>query len=269
MNVQSHHKTVSIDELTIDRRVQRYEGIDQRRVDKIARNFNPLALGTVTVSQRANGQLILLDGANRTAGARQAGYTGFINAEVITGLHIEQEAELFLLLNETRTPSAVSKFLVRVVMREPEAVEMDNIIQSHGWKVAAGSSKTNGAVSAVTAFERVYRNGGGTVSEGVHPDLLDRTFEILTAAWEHDAASVNGFLLLAVAQLLGRFGPSIDTKKLVAEMQDTRPGVLIGRAKNLRDAQGGTIPGALAKILAGLHDSRRRSNLLPEWVWIR
>ena len=32
--VTSHHKTVSLDDLVIDDRVQRTEGIDQRRVDR-------------------------------------------------------------------------------------------------------------------------------------------------------------------------------------------------------------------------------------------
>lgn len=39
--------------------------------------------------------------------------------------------------------------------------------------------------------------------------------------------------------------------------------------KVLRDVQGGTVPAALAKILAGMHNKKRRTNLLPEWVWIR
>lgn len=267
MSVTSHHKTISLDDLTVDPRVQRREGVDQRRVDKIAENFNPLALGTITLSQRPDGTLVLLDGWHRTSGARQAGYKQFVNAEVIVGLSLQQEAELFLLLNATKTPSALSKFLVRVVKGDEAAVEMNAIIESHGWRVKCMNGA--GCVTAVTAVERVYRNGGGTVPDGAHPELLGRVLEIVTAAWEHDQQAVEGHILLGLAQLIGRFGPSLDTKKIVAEMQDTRPGVLVGRAKVLRDAQGGTVPAALAKILAGLHNKKRRSNLLPEWVWIR
>ena len=267
MSVTSHHKTVSLDDISVDLRVQRVEGVDQRRVDKIAADFNPLALGTITLSQRSNGALICLDGRHRQAGARKAGYVGFINAEVISGLTIQQEAELFLLLNATKTPSAISKFLVRVVKGDPIAVEIDTIIKAHGWHAAAQVGP--GVITAVDALERVYVSGGGTVASSAHPELLDRTLEILTAAWERDQAAVQSSLLLAVAQLIGRFGHSLDTKKLVTEMQSTRPGVLVGKGKNLRDLQGGTVPAALAKILAGMHNKKRRTNLLPEWVWIR
>ena len=81
--------------------------------------------------------------------------------------------------------------------------------------------------------------------------------------------STNGHILLAVAQLYGRFEAGVDTKKLVTEMAQTRPDVLIGKARALNAVQGGTVPAAMAKILAGMHNSRRRTNLLPEWVWIR
>jgi len=56
---------------------------------------------------------------------------------------------------------------------------------------------------------------------------------------------------------------------LVSEMQATRPGIVIGKAKALRDSQGGTLPAAAAKVLVGMHNRKRRTNLLPDWVWIR
>jgi len=267
VNTNSHHKSVSLDDLTIDKRVQRVEGADQRRIDKMAETFNPLALGTITVWEREDGKLVVLDGMHRCGAARQAGHGGLIDAIVITGITVQQAAELFLLLNATKTPSAITKFLVRVVQQELAAVAMNDVITSHGWRVRPASGAGN--LTAVTAIERVFRNAGGTVAEGEHIDILDRTLEIVTAAWEHDQGAVDSHILLAVAQLIGRFGASIDTKKLVAEMQDTRPGVLVGRAKVLRDAQGGTVPAALAKVLASMHNKKRRTNLLPEWVWIR
>lgn len=267
MNAIAIHKTVSLDRLSVDPKVQRSEGVDRRRIGQMAANFNPLALGTITVSLRPDGAHVILDGMHRVAAARQAGHKDLINAEVISGLTIEQEAELFLLLNATKTPTAISKFHVRVVMGEPAAVEMDRIIRSHGWRVRPSSS--DGTLTAVDAIERIYTKGGGTKATGAHGDLFDRTLEIITAAWGHDTQAANGHVLTAIAQLIGRFGASVDTKKLVSEMQDTRPGILIGRAKTLRDAQGGSVPAALAKILAGMHNKKRRSNLLPEWVWIR
>lgn len=49
------------------------------------------------------------------------------------------------------------------------------------------------------------------------------------------------------------------------EILDERP-VMISRADKIT---GGTVPAALAKRLVALHNSRKRVDLLPEWVWVR
>jgi len=260
-------RKVAIDEITVDPRIQRIEGIDHRRVAKMVANFEPESLGVITVSQRDDGTLVALDGMHRCEVCRQKNYTRPLNAEVFIGATLEEEARIFLSHNSGKSPSKISMFLVRVHMGDPVADDITGIAALHGWIIS--HSNFPGHIYAVDALERVYRNGGGTVSDGTHPELTDRVLELVTAAWEHDQTAVNQAMLLAVAQLVGRFGPSVDTAKIVAEMQDTRPGVLIGKAKTLRDLQGGTVPAALAKILAGMHNKKRRTNLLPEWVWIR
>lgn len=260
-------KKLSLDVLVIDPLVQRVEGVDQTRVDKMATNFQAHQLGVFVVSQRSDGRCVVLDGMHRLTLCRQVGYTAMVNTEVFTDLTIADEAALFLGRNNAKMPSAISKFHARVLMGEVEANEIHDIAAEHQWQIAANADP--GHIAAIDALERVYRNGGGTVPEGRHPELLSRTLEILTAAWEWDVKSVHQSMLLAVAQLIGRFGSAVDTKKLIEEMQQTRPNVVLGRGKTMRDLQGGSLPAALAKILAGMHNRKRRTNLLPEWVWIR
>ena len=259
--------TVKADSLTIDPRVQRQEGLDEGRVAKMARDFNPDALGTLTVSERPDGSRVIIDGAHRRAAALAAGYKGNLPAIVYTGLTLQQEAELFVLLNDFKQPSLISRFLARVVMGEEAAVRINEVVTAHGWRVL--QSNDPGCIAAIGAVERIYRNGAGTLNEGHHPEALDWTLDVITAAWEHDGASAASHMLLAVAQLYGRFGSAVDAQKLVKEMQHTRPDVLIGKGKVLRDLQGGTVSAAIAKTLVGLHNKKRRSSLLPEWVWTR
>lgn len=264
--MKSTHKKVPLDNLSTDV-VQRLEGVDRRRVEKYAYDFRTELLGSITVSERSDGRLIVLDGAHRVSAARLAGHSSPMQAEVFVNLDIASEAFLFAGRNSGKNPSALSVFNARVLMGELEANEITTIASEHQWKIGIGSEP--GVINAVAALESVYRSGGSVLPDGKHPDLLSRVLELLTAAWEWAAGSTDGAMLLAVAQLVGRFGPGIDTKKLIGEMQGTRPGVLVGRAKTLREVQGGTVPAALAKILAGMHNNRRRTNLLPEWVWIR
>lgn len=265
MSVQQ--TTVSAADLTIDPRVQRREGTDERRINDMAAAFNPNALGTITVSKRDNGRLVILDGAHRVAAAKQAGHKERMRANVHTGLSLEQEAELFVLLNTFKQPSAVSRFLARVIQKEPVAVKIEQIAKAHGWKI--NLLNADGYLKAVDALERVYRDGAGTLAPGEHPQALEWVLDILTAAWEHDKASASAPHLLALAQLHGRFGAAVDSARLVTEMRQTRPDVLLGKAKTLRDLQGGTVQAALAKALVGLHNNKKRTNLLPEWVWVR
>ena len=267
MSITTYQTKIGVADLVTDPRVQRVEGVNEKRVAQMASKFNPRALGTITLWHRDDNSLAIIDGAHRSATAKSVGYTAKILATVHTGLTVEQAAELFLLLNEFKSPSAISRFLVRTVMREKTAVQINEVVEAHGWRIRGGAG--TGSVGAVTALERVYRNGAGSMPVGENRHLLDQVLEVLTAAWEHEPAAASEHHLLAVAQLYGRFGAGIDTKKLVTEMSHTRPDVLLGRAKSLRDIQGGTVGSAMAKILAGLHNKGRRSNLLPEWVWIR
>lgn len=265
-NIKPALKRLSLDSLSIGE-VQRVEGIDQRRVTAMAKDFRPLAVGVITVSERKDGSLMVIDGMHRTAAARLAGYQGLLQAQVFTGLTIADEAELFCYLNTGKMPSALSRFHAQVLMGDPEATDITAILKRHGWTVSPDFRPGN--VAAIQAVERVYRNGGGVLTEGAHPQLLERVIETLTIAWEWDSKSVDASMLLAIAQLFGRCGASVDTKKLIAELSGTRPAVLIGHARTLKDAQGGTVPAALAKILVGRLNKGRRTNILPEWVWIR
>ena len=262
------HRAVALDEISIDPKVQRDEGVNQPRVNKMASAFDRDALGVLILSQRRDGTLVCLDGAHRTAAARQAGHAARMDAIVFTGLSMAEEASLFLLYNDKKDPSAISRFKARVIAGDPVAVDVNRIIAEHGWKVSTAKNDT-GVLAAIDKAEAVYRNAGKTMPEGAYPEVLDSVLTILTAAWEHDPKSTHGALLIGVSQLIGRFGKAIDYKKVIDEMQGTRPGVLMGKARNLADIQGGTVSAAVAKILVGLHNNRRRTNLLPEWVWTR
>lgn len=265
--VRSTLKKITIDNIRED--IQRLEGIDHNRVMKMADRFTPTALSTITVSERDNDDIVVLDGRHRCAAAKLAGYKALVPAIVISGLTREQEAELFILLNENKSVSMLSKFRAGVIARFPDEVEINNIVESHGWKI--GVEPDDGTLAAVQALHRIYCDAVGVPmpDDAPHPKLLDHTMSTITEAWAWARKSVDSPILLGVALLYARFGTQIDDPKLIAVMRNITPGVLVGRAKALRDLQGGTVPSAAAKLLVGLHNNKRRTNLLPEWVWTR
>lgn len=252
--------------LTKEHGVQRAEGISIKRAEQMGAHFDLAKVGTITVSRRKDGTLFVPDGAHRSYAANVAGVKE-LPAVVHTGLSREDEAALFYGLNDFKAPSPVSRFLARAASGDEVANQIVATLAAHGWRV--GRNADDGFVVCVTALDRVYRSGGGILSDGEHGTVLDWTFDIITAAWGHDSEGVSAHIVVGLAQLVSRYGPDIDSKKLVSEMSQTRPKVIVGHAKTLRDAVGGTVPAHVAKVLVGLHNRKRRTNLLPEWVWTR
>lgn len=244
---------------------QRLEGTDPRRVGRMVKTWDIRKVGTITVSQRADGSHFCIDGAHRSAAARELGITE-LPAIVHAGLTREQEAAMFSGLNDFARPSAISRFMARVDAGERAANDIKRTVESHGWFIGTSSLAH---VAAVDALDNIYRNGAGTQPEGDNQPLLDATLALVTAAWGHDPDATNGSIIKGVAQLFGRFGADVDTKVLVSQMRQTTPGAIYRKAKAVQDLQGGTVPAAVAKILVGLHNTRKRTHKLPEWVWVR
>lgn len=92
---------------------------------------------------------------------------------------------------------------------------------------------------------------------------------IINKAWGREAAGAHAAIVGGLGQLFARYGQDVDTKKLAAEMAKLRPVDLVTKAKHLKDAQGGTIPAAMAAVLVGIHNKNRRTNKLPDWRWTR
>lgn len=261
------HELVALDRLTIDARVQRIEGVHATRAQSIADTFNPDALGTITLSRRENGAMVILDGAHRCEACRLVGYPAPLHALVYEGLTLAQEAAMFNLLNTFKQPSYISRTLARVVAGDAVATDVVRTIERHGWKIARGHE--NASFAAVSAAERVYTTGAGSLPAGNYPEVLDRTMALITGAWRHDRESAHQTIVQGVGQVFGRFGDAVDIVKLSTSLSQERPNAIIARARAYQSAQGGTTPAALAKVLVGVHNRGKRSRLLPDWVWTR
>lgn len=266
--MKSTIKNIPINELDIHPTpgCQRAEGVSQRWVDDRVPAFNDSKLGVLTVVER-DGQYQVVDGAHRLTLCRKVGHTWPLRCEVFTSTSLAEDAAIFGGRNDFRRPSTLTRFYSRVLEGDQTANDIKRIVTDAGWQF--GNPTDDGRMAAVEALEMVYRTGSGVLPKGEYPELLERVIRTLTIAWAWDHKSADGNIIKGLGQLFGRFGESIDEPKLVSEMQNMPPGVLVGRAKGLRDAQGGKLPAALAKILVIAHNSKRRKNLLPEWVWVR
>ena len=244
--------------LTTDLRVQR--PLDLVRVAELASSFDPSRLGTIVVSQRADGTIVVLDGQTRLAAQAKAGHKAAVHAEVHTGLSLQDEAAMFLAYNNSKPVSALDKFLVRVTEGDPTAVAINNIITAHGWRVVKGG--LDASIQAVNALERVYTKGGANGAQ-----IVGAIMDSITKAWGYDFAGTNASLIGGLGELFLRYGDKVDRAKLVREMQSTNPRTLLGRARGMKEARvfNDSLPVVVGRVLHTIHNQKMRRNQLPDW----
>lgn len=252
---------------TAERGKQRVEGIDEKRVAHIAENFNPDALGVFIISRRTSGALAVLDGAHRRSAAIRVGLKRPVRAIVFTGLSSQEEAKLFLDYNTKKDPSAVSKFLAKVASGDRGSINVYRIAIGNNWRISNQKGRRN--ILAVAALQSVYVDGAKSLPTGEYPELLDQVLKIITEAWGYDEDSVNRSIISGVGQVLGRYGEAVESAGLVRAANHFTPIGLLAAARNVHEYQGSTLAAAVASILVGRYNKRRRVNQIPDWMWTK
>lgn len=248
-----------------DRRVNT-RTFDPAWVEKrLTEGFNPDYIGLPIVSRRSTDVYIWLDGQNRGELMRRAGWADqSIQCRVFTGLSLAQEAGLFLGHNDGRAVASIFKFLARVTREEPQAVAITQIVESHGWKVS--DNKAQRCVKAVAALDKVYVRRG----EHDYPDgaVLDLTMSVITKAWGYKAEAADGKIIEGIGSFFNRYGNSIDRAVLVKKLAShpAGPSGVIGDARGLQNALGGTMGHCVGQVVTTIYNARRRGgNALPDW----
>jgi hypothetical protein len=255
---------VSISSISTDRRVNT-RPVDVAWVDqKLAKGFNPDGIGIPIVSHRDNGTYIWLDGQNRGELMRRAGWGDQkIQCRVFYGLTLAQEAQLFLVHNDNRRVTALSKFLARVTAEDTTAVTIVQVASRVGWKV--GEAGADGVISAVAALEKVFRMD----QKEEHPggDILELTLRVVTEAWGYKSDAVDGRILYGIGALLNRFGDSVNRAALIKKLAEfpAGPSGVLGKARGMQSFQGGTVVHCVAEVIVNAYNARRRTNVLPDW----
>lgn len=240
--------------LIVDVDVQRR--LDLRRVARMVADFQPHALGTITVSRRADGSYHIIDGQHRVMTAREARGDSFqISSRVFDGLSLHQEAELFRLLNETAKPSAFDGFRVRVIEGEHVAVHVTDMLKRHGFMLNRGTQ--DGAFSAVTAAERIYR---------LDPNALERALGSITHAWGRTSSAVDSRIVDGIGHVWHRYGDAIDGESLAMKLaRSGNPDTLVGNARTLAKALSASVTGAMAELVVNIYNKGRTTRALPPW----
>lgn len=205
-------------ETTVDHRYQRE--LDVKRVEHMAKDFRLDLVGVPVVSKRDDGSYVRLDGQHRLAAAVVAGHGDEpILMEVVEGLSIQQEAELFLRLNGGRKAvGAIDKYKARIQAAEPVALEIHGILKKNGCRISGGRGR--GIVAAVSAVEYAYYKGN-----------LDCVIQVLSAWMNRDTAGFEMSFIRGVSLFLSLY-PEADLDLLAKKLGQATPRQLLTKMKN-------------------------------------
>lgn len=243
-----------VGDLWVDPNVQR--ALKKARVGKMATDFQPDALGVLTTSYRSARRVHVIDGQHRYRAAEAASYTGIIQTMEYHGLTVPEEAALFRLLNTTEKVSRIDQFLIACVEQDESAVRLAGFLRDHGWSV--GASAIEARLSAIASLERVY---------ALNPEAADGTLAVLTLAFGHRPAAVQGALIEGLGRMLARYGRDVDLEDLAKRLAGVPggPDGLVGNARGQMFTRTGNLSKQVARLITNIYNQRRRTTALPEW----
>jgi hypothetical protein len=256
-----HEEWVSVADLQVDPRIQR-SALNGARVDRMVANYNRDAMGLVTVSDRGQNTLVIVDGWHRWETERRySENTGKLYCRIFTGLSLPEEAQLFLDLNQTNKPLLVDKFRVRVQAQDAAAMAMAEILNMYQWKLDPRAADHH--VNAVGAVERLY-----TMSQmrELEPNLLQSTILVITRAWGHDRFGVQGPVLEGIGRVIGEY-QQLDLEMLVQKLKSYKggPSSLMADAKHLASIRRLRTAMAVADVVVNTYNTNMRKNTLRAW----
>jgi hypothetical protein len=217
--------------------------VDENWVRRKAPVFNWMLLGTVLISRRADGSNVLIDGQQRAAltGA-VAGRDATMKCEVITGLNLREEAELFIGRNANRPVNAISKFYAEVTAGDPVCSAVHRIVTGEGWIISPGSGPAR--LTCINRLLAIHTKDLTALGVGAVPEtrVLASVLQIINAAWgrETDRAGHEA-IVWSLGRLLLRDGQRIRDARIAGESgtgwlvralkeAGATPALLLGRA---------------------------------------
>jgi len=244
-------------DISVDPLVQRV--LDVKRVDEIVRDFDPEALGVLTVSLRNDGTLICLDGQHRAEALKRLGLS-MVEWRMVTyeGLTLREEAALFRKLNNTKRLDAATLFRVGVVEEVPRNVQCNIIIERNGF--VADPARANGLAAVRTALW-LYELDNGT--------SLDRTLYIARNVWGHRKAAVNQTIMrgFGAAMFAHREAVNLDNavKKLKTDTRSADPDSMVGQVRATSRITGTSRTNTMAGLFVTIYNRGLKTNKLPKW----
>lgn len=191
---------------------------NKKLVQKIKKDFSPLALDPLVVSYR-DGRYNVVDGQHRLCAIielfRELGGTFMIECRVIDGLTKEDECRLFKMLSERRTVPPSEQLEADYEAGEIWAVDMVNTINNVGLLFDFKNTKGKNRITATEAITKIYIELGH--------DNFKRYLKLLKDTWGGDPLSLQRFMLNGVFEFFTAYMFDYDRKTFIKKLSKISP----------------------------------------------
>lgn len=208
--------------------------LDESRVERYMRDFDPHLLEVITVNRRADGSLWIIDGQHRVEVLRRLG-KGVVLAAIYSGLSREQEADFYVRLNtERKSPNQWNRFGARAFHGEPRVAALIALASESGFRIGTADRSLQ-SIAAVNMLERVYGWADG-------PRLLRQTLSKVAEIWPTDVVARDGVFIEGLAlfafnfdgSYLAREGNTIDWRRFDSVLSKVKATEVARKCKELK-----------------------------------
>ncbi len=230
--------------------------LNQSRVDRLASNLDLEQLGFPTVSERS-GHFWIIDGQHRIEALRAFGFgpEEQVQCQVYTGLTEQDEAEMFLQINDTLAVHAFDKFTKGVEAGREMECEIDRVVRANGLVVSRDN--VDGAIAAVGTLRRIYQRSDSKT--------LARTLRITRDAYGDPGLTAP--ILDGIGLVCARYNGELDEAEAIRKLSAAHGGSngLLGKAETLRRSTGNQKGHCVAAAAVDIINAGRGGKKLPNW----
>lgn len=228
--VKNALRQVEISTLQVDNSYQRQ--LNNKAINKIAKNYDPVAFGIPLVGERNDGSLWIVDGQQRIGFLRSDKKYKWVRVEVFASKGPEHEAEVFRLVNKNRTPlKPIEMFHALLTAGDEDMWSIKEIIEKAGFKIPRGESKgvqeshenRSLKIHCIGAVSRVYRDCG---KEG-----LEFILNVLSKIWDNDHNRTSDAIIGGLGSFYNNREKVVDIDRLVVRLAKTTPNKILYSAQ--------------------------------------
>lgn len=232
-------EVLPLDELTVDPGYQRPL---TTFVNEVRDDWKPHLVGTIFVSERRNGDHVIVDGQTRWSAAREREDVTNLPALVYHDLTPAEEAKLMAdLAKKRRQIRTYDQFRAELFAGDAEAKDIARLAKRHAG-LDLRQERTFSKAPPITALQQAYRKG-----------VLREVLEVVSNAWSPDCDGALGNQTLRGLTYFLTTQERVDLARLTDRLGRVDPLTIPTRARALqqaREARGQFVPFVSEVILS-------------------